>query len=272
MSNKIIEAMFGKENDKDCNNNEVHIMDEWAPPKLKSVVRGEAISPSLAQLINTTCTSACCMEEIMQKYHIPQNCSNLGPPIVNNEVWRILEKKGRSYDRMLVEIQNLVATGMVPVIKLAETMGSELSQTAKYISDALTMFGQVQYQLSLRRRYIIRPNLKKKYKNICSRSTPITSQLFGDDIGREIKNCDTGLSLAFPKYENRSFRGKAPQYRGGYQYRGGRSRPSQYGGYSQQSHQQSQYGNFRGPASYRGRRRAPTATVTSANAGNYPNE
>jgi hypothetical protein len=200
----------------------------------------------------------------MQKYQIPENCSNLGPPIVNAEVWKILEKKGRSYDRLLVEIQNLVAAGIVPIIKLAEIMGPDLSLPAKeYISDAVTMFGQVQYQLSLRRRYIIRPNLKKKYKNICSQSTPITEKLFGDDIGREIKNCDTGISLAFPKYENRYFRGRTPGYRGSYHQRRGRP---YYTGYNQQ-HNQYGNGNYRG--SFRGRRR-PSASATST--ATYPNE
>lgn len=253
MSSKLLQAMFGKE----AENTEGT---EWAPPKLKSVVRGEAISPSLAKLINTTCTSACCTEDIVQKYQIPENCSNLSPPTVNQEVWKILEKKGRSYDRMLVDIQTLVASGMVPIIKLAETMGENINQSAKQcISDALTLFGQVQYHLSLRRRYIIRPNLKKKYKNICNQSTPITNQLFGDDIAKEIKNCDTGISLAFQRYESRHFRGR--QSVGSYRnaYRRGRMHP--YG--QQQYGQYSQYGNGRGSTySYRARRR-PVATAAA---------
>ena len=40
VSDKIIQAMFGK-NDMNINN------EEWATPKLKSVVCGESISPSL---------------------------------------------------------------------------------------------------------------------------------------------------------------------------------------------------------------------------------
>ena len=60
----------------------------------------------------------------MQKYQIPENCSNMGPPIVNPEVWRILEKKRHSYDRLLVKIQNLVAAGIVPIIKMTEIMVS----------------------------------------------------------------------------------------------------------------------------------------------------
>lgn len=55
------------------------------------------------------------------------------------------------------------------------------------IADALTLFGQAQYNLSLRRRYMIRPQLKKKYSNLCNINTPITTSLFGDDVQKEIK-------------------------------------------------------------------------------------
>ncbi|XP_053408795.1 uncharacterized protein LOC123564500 [Mercenaria mercenaria] len=272
MSNRMLQAMFGSDSNSESKLPESK--DEWAPPKLKSVVRGDSISPSLAKLIDMTCTSACCTEDIMQKYNIPQNCDNLSPPMVNQEVWKILDKKSRSYDRMLVEIQNLVATGIVPVIKLAEIMGDAMTQKAKeYISDAITMFGQVQYQLSLRRRYIIRPNLKRKYKNICNQSTPVTSQLFGDDISKEIKNCETGISLAFPKYDTRPFRARPPVYRNSFNRRG---RPHPYN--QQGNSHNPQYNNmyYQSPAyrgghvQYRGRRR-PTSTVTYASA-NAPNE
>jgi hypothetical protein len=150
-------------------------------------------------------------------------------------------------------------------------MGENMNQKAKeYISDALTMFGQVQYQLSLRRRYIIRPNLKKKYKNICNQSTPITSQLFGDDITKEIRNCDTGISLAFPRYDNRPFRGRVSAA-SRYPYpRRGRQHPyQQYGPGNQYNNMYYQSGSYRGRSTQFRTRRPPVATVTSAS---VPNE
>ena len=42
---------------------------------------------------------------------------------------------------------------------------------------------------------MIRPNLKKKYHSLCNISTPITTQLFGDDIARDVKNFDSMVSL-----------------------------------------------------------------------------
>ena len=79
----------------------------------------------------------------------------------------------------------------------------------RLLSDALTLLGQVQYNLSVRRRYIIRPNLKKKYTSLCNISTPISNQLFGDDIAKEIKNCDSMYGLGKDQgYRMNVYRGR----------------------------------------------------------------
>ena len=46
---------------------------------------------------------------------------------------------------------------------------------------------------------MIRPNLKKKYHSLCNISTPITTQLFGNDIARDVKNCDSMVSFGKDK-------------------------------------------------------------------------
>ena len=61
---------------------------------------------------------------------------------------------------------------------------------------------------------MIRPYLKKKYANLCNINTPITSFLFGDDVQREIKKCDTSLSVTREQYnfygpQRMRLRGKA---------------------------------------------------------------
>ena len=185
----LVEALFGSNNDTDTE-------DEWGLPKLKSIEKDKPIAQSLASLINTACTSQCDTETLMSKYKVPENCDKLTPPLVNNEVWKVLDKRARSYDRAFVDIQNLVATGMVPVIKLAEILKPYIvgnTEAKQMLSDVLTLMGQIQFNLSLRRRYLIRPNLKKKYSNLCNINVPITTSLFGDDVLKEIKNCETGV-------------------------------------------------------------------------------
>lgn len=84
--------------------------------------------------------------------------------------------------------------GIAPIVSVADIFRRNNSQTPEIkslLSDTLTLLGQIQYHLSLRRRYMIRPLLKKKYSRLCNMSMPITKQLFGDDFSKEVKNCDS---------------------------------------------------------------------------------
>ena len=108
-------------------------------------------------------------------------------------------KKAQIYDKFLRDIQTLVAIGMVPVYKLSEGLRNQISKNAKAktkISDAIPLFGYAQFNFSLRVRYMNRPHLKMKYSNLCSLNIPVTSFLFGDDVQKEIKKCDTSMSIA----------------------------------------------------------------------------
>ncbi|KAH3781532.1 hypothetical protein DPMN_159363 [Dreissena polymorpha] len=83
----------------------------------------------------------------------------------------------------------------------ADLLKSHISAEAETcISDCLTILGQVQYHISVRRRYMIRPCLKKKYWGLCQVSMPITTKLFRDDITKEIKNCDSQFSIGNDSY------------------------------------------------------------------------
>ena len=265
MSNKLLNELFGTDNSDKENES------DWELPKIKKKSKGLPVSQSLAKLVNTACTTLCDTDSIIEKYSVPENCEMLNPPAVNGEIWKILDKRSRSYDRLFQEIQQSLAAGMVPVLKLVDILKSQISsnEEAKHlISDCLTMLGQVQYNLSIRRRYLIRPNINKKYRNLCNVGTPVTTLLFGDDITKEMKNCDTGLTLGSnlsrDRYSSRDLRGyNRARYPRNYRARG------RYMPYGQT------YGGTRG-VSYggygRGQRRPmnkPTATVSSApNGGN----
>ncbi|MCG8048844.1 MAG: hypothetical protein N0E48_25110 [Candidatus Thiodiazotropha endolucinida] len=252
----------------------------WQLPKLKTPKKGDAVSPSLASLIDTACTSQCEIDEIISKYKIPSNCEKMGAPSVNPEIWSDIVRKAQTYDKAFQDIQTLISIGMVPILKLVKLMKSHMSEEAQTsISDAITLLGQAQFNISIRRRYMIRPFLKKKYSALCNLQTPITSQLFGDDLNKEIKRCDTSVSVAREHYgPYTGFRGQSRgRARGrGYSYRGySNANPSysqypgyQYGGrgyarfhpYSRQQPQYRQAPQF--PAPKRG---AKTVTVASPN-------
>ena len=71
--------------------------------------------------------------------------------------------------------------------------------------DTMVLLGQTKFNLSVRRRYLIRPFSKKTYSSLCNIATPVTNRLFGDDLNKEIKNCDTSISIA--RDQSTPFRG-----------------------------------------------------------------
>lgn len=70
----------------------------------------------------------------------------LGAPLINNENWKVLEKRARSQDQDMVEIQNLTATGIVPIIKLVDMLKTQIASSPEarnLVSDIMTIMGRV---------------------------------------------------------------------------------------------------------------------------------
>lgn len=268
MTSKLKNSLF---DDSD----QVEDRSDWKLPKIKTKVKGPAITQSLADLISVACTSQCDIESVSEKYHVPENCEKLNPPTVNNEIWKILDKRTRTYDRLFQDIQSLLSSGIVPILKLVQVLKQSLmtnEEAKELISDSLTLLGQAQFNLSVRRRYLLKPNLDQKYKNLCSINMPVTTQLFGDDIAKEVKNCETSLNLGKMRPQQ-SFQ---PNFfpRGGFRGRFPRNFNRGRGNVRYMPYGQAPAFNprgFRGPmrgGPRGGRGFKPSATVSAPNEGN----
>ena len=62
-------------------------------------------------------------------------------------------------------------------------------------TDALSMAGVANMEINNHRKEQIKHNLSDKYKGLCSSSAPVTTQLFGDDVTKQVK---TSLKPARP--------------------------------------------------------------------------
>lgn len=254
LTQRLIDSLFGDEQQPQS---------DWVLPKIKAKTKGPPIPDNLAHLVNVACTNQCDTESLLVKYAVPENCEMLNPPLVNNEIWKVLDKKSRTYDRLFQEIQSQLASGMVPLFKLIEILKPAImasSEAKQLISDSLTMLGQVQHSLSIRRRYLIRPQINKRYKNLCNISMPVTTFLFGDDISKEMKSCDAEQNLGLAKsnyqqsgYSRSANRGRYPRnFRGRGRFMPYNNPPSR--------------GYGRGQRGYRGGNK-PTATAGAPNEG-----
>ena len=280
IENEISNALFDSEKvqNSPADHNEVVTYDDsfmWQLPKLKVPQRGDPISPSLASLINVACSSQCDTDEIMTKYKLPSNCEKLAPPLVNGEIWSEIQKKAQTYDKAFRDIQSLIASGLIPMFELLTVLKDQIQSNAKartLLSDSITLLGQAQFNLSLRRRYMIRPYLKKKYANLCNINTPITSFLFGDDVQKEIRKCDTSMSVTKEQYNfygpqrtRGRARGRGASQRGyGYHAYGNFQAGRSYNRYQPYGRPPMQFSQYRYPTQYQIPKKAKkTATVTS---------
>ena len=65
-----------------------------------------------------------------------------------------------------------------------KTVGELVSGNA----DALALLGHLNIDLSVHRRELIKPHLKREYGALCSTRTPITDFVFGDDLQSQLSS------------------------------------------------------------------------------------
>jgi hypothetical protein len=135
------------------------------------------------------------LEEKLKKYKRPQNCDFLLCPKVNSEVWLKLKKHVKAIDLKWQDIHELQLKGMIPLVRLVQklleagkTKQPVDTQSASELAvDALNILANTSVETAAKRRAAIRPHLNQTYRQLCSDSTPVTTQLLGDDLQQQVK-------------------------------------------------------------------------------------
>ena len=76
---------------------------------------------------------------------------------------------------------------------------------------ALTFLGHASYQTPLKRREALNPHINKHYQSVCSKNTPISKWLFGDELAKNIKDIGevNKISKKVSPYSSLSSRGQS---------------------------------------------------------------
>ena len=154
--------------------------------------RSEKIA-GVCNLLLTTGLSDQKIQDRMEKYKTPQNCKVVAVPKVNKVIWSLLSIQGKAIDAAAQKAQNKVSKAMVALMEAMdeindalETMPGLKSPFAK-MTDCLTMLSSIHRDASFRRREKSKQSLNEQYHTICSKKTPITEKLFGDNVEELIK-------------------------------------------------------------------------------------
>ena len=169
---------------------------------LKQDLQKEQLSPDvdseLATIINSLIKDGLPEDKLqnkMNKYHRPGNCSHLAKVRVNQALWDNLPPTVRSQDLKLQKVQTSLFKGMCALTNTINIIlnnmqsipsGKDLFQVA---TDSFSFFANANTELNQRRRELIKPELQADYKYLCSSNSTlaVTDQLFGDDLAKEVK-------------------------------------------------------------------------------------
>ena len=162
----------------------------------------ESFGSDVADVIAQWVTDACSkkpleskFKELQDKYKTPQNCKFLCVSKVNLELWHDLQRHTKSKDLGIPEVQKNIVKSAQPLVQLfdsvlvaqSERKMLQPSEILPVIGDAITFLGHVSFLASLKRREFLKPDIAVAYQFVCSKSNPVTTFLFGDELPKHIK-------------------------------------------------------------------------------------
>ena len=165
---------------------------------LKSLIKdlkieevGEAIDDEFAQVIINLLTKGMQddrLQERLNKMARPSNCEALTKVKVNQLVWDNLSSDIRSQDIRRQKVQTSLIRGLTGVVRATDKMLSCLdgipigNNVIQLLSDSIVLLADANTELNMRRKELIKPDLHRDYKHLCSSSIQSTSWLFGDEL------------------------------------------------------------------------------------------
>ena len=153
------------------------------------------INPEFAKLVNKLTTTPLTSEEfkkLSETYVRPGNTTNLVCPKINTEIWDILPPKVREQDSTLQDLQKRFVKGMIPLVQAIDK--EESTEIRTLLMASLALLGNASVFFNFHRRANMKDHMQN-VKSLVSRETPISSQLFGDEIDSEINKLKTKASL-----------------------------------------------------------------------------
>ncbi|XP_035709074.1 uncharacterized protein LOC118436074 isoform X2 [Folsomia candida] len=148
------------------------------------------------------------------KLKIPENIKEMRAPKVNCEIWTQLPKKAQVIDASQQFVQQFVSRGLVAQSHLAEVLAKNsdkipndlLKSLLSCSMEAATEFDMAFREISLRRRQQIKPFLSIESAGICGSSVPVTENLFGNNLEKDLIAVRTSAKIV---------KNLTPIYRGG---------------------------------------------------------
>lgn len=156
---------------------------------------GPKVNEKLAKTVNLGLKSnflASTCKELSGKYKTPENCEWARVPLINSEIWSSdsLQESYKTNDKLFYKNQSLITKAMIPVIQIMNNCKEKKNEkeTFDLACDAFQLLAYAHRDESNIRRQMLKPAVHKCYRKLSNPSTPVTENLFGDDLHKQIKD------------------------------------------------------------------------------------
>lgn len=157
---------------------------------------GPDLNASLAKIVKNLLgekTDEEKLNEIKKRYPKPKNCEILTETKVNSAIWNNISDKARTGDIKLQKAQKALVKGITAVVQVINEVLNESEMPPKEkivdtLMDGVQLLANANIEVNIRRREALKPELHTSYRYLCAPSNPITTELFGDDLPKAVKD------------------------------------------------------------------------------------
>ncbi|CAB4043109.1 Hypothetical predicted protein, partial [Paramuricea clavata] len=194
--------------------------------EMKTAETGPKVNDDLAEIVNGLVQKGLSEEKLqdkLNKYPSPENCEALSKVRVNQLIWDNLQPNTRSQDLRFQKVQTALIKGMAAIVRATDTALAHVTtlpagkEIVESMTDAIALCAHANSELNIRRKELIKPDLHEDYKHLCSASVPSSSQLFGDDLSKQVKDLTevNKVGRKMTRHNNKPYaRAPAYSYRG----------------------------------------------------------
>ncbi len=168
----------------------------------------------------------------------PENCESLVPTTVDELIWGLMKPTTQSADKRLRNSQKLVVKAaclMTGVVNQLQDLQHQVDASARSTVvaalkegvSAIEMASYASYDINVRRREFIKPDIHSDYMSLFSSTVPINAHLFGGDAAKRLDDIEKTNKAAAKARPQAPFRPEYRHGRGGFNQRA-RFRPRPY--------------------------------------------
>lgn len=217
-------------------------------------VVGEKIDEKLSKIVNKALRGNVDSEKLkllQKKYKRPENVENLQIPKIDHFVWDQLKSNTKSNDFINQKCVGHLNQAMLPIITAMQHLNAnptpDISKVKQYMADSFKFLSYSVIETNTQRRESIKKEVFPKFKSLCKAEHPMSAtNLFGENLGEELKKLDTSKVVKMTSKAKQSFNFKQDHF---LSKRGGFKQTSPQYNYNRQNQNQYNY-KGKGPATY----------------------